>query len=511
MADLVKPARVRFAPSPTGHLHLGGARVALFDYLLAHQTGGQFILRIEDTDRKRFVPGAEEELMAGLRWLGLQWDEGPDVGGPFGPYRQSERKEIYQHYAHQLIEQGQAFYCFCTPERLDKVRQEQLKNKEDPHYDGACRGLEPDEAARRVASGEKFVIRFKTPKTGTTTAVDVVRGPITVENRRLDDYILVKSDGLALYHLAAMVDDHLMGITHVFRGSEWLPTFPLHVQVVRAFGWEEPAWVHLSVFLKPSGKGKMSKRESADLLKDGYSIFVKDLEQLGYLPEAVINWITLMGWSYDDHTEFFTLPDLTQKFNLDHLNPSPAAINFTKLDYFNGLHIRSLADADLARRVKPFLTQAGCIQAGSPQAGYPQAGYPADDDRLLKVAPLIKERIATLDEAVDMAGFFFKDEVIPAPEELVAKGLTAAESAGVAKRAYAVLAALPELSVDQAEPPMRALVDELGLTPGQVFGILRVAVTGQKVSPPLFESMAVIGRPKVLERLKTAIALLEAL
>ena len=222
MTNLAQPVRVRFAPSPTGHLHLGGARTALYDYLLARQTGGQFILRIEDTDQKRLVAGAEEELMAGLRWLGIEWDEGPDVGGPYGPYRQSERKQLYQKYAHQLIDQGQAYYCFCTQDRLERVREEQQKRKETPHYDGTCRLLDPAEAASRVEAGEKHVIRFKTPKEGTTTVRDLLRGDITVENRTVDDTILVKSDGLALYHLAAMVDDHEMKITHVIRGSEWL-------------------------------------------------------------------------------------------------------------------------------------------------------------------------------------------------------------------------------------------------------------------------------------------------
>ena len=234
MTNEMKPVRVRFAPSPTGHMHLGSARTALYDYLLARKTGGQFILRIEDTDRKRFVPGTEEELMEGMRWLGLEWDEGPDVGGPYGPYRQSERKEIYRAYAEQLIEQGDAYYCFCSTERLERVRQEQQKRKEPPHYDGTCRDLPLDEARRRVEAGEPHVIRFRTPQTGTTVVQDVLRGEIRVENRTLDDYIIVKSDGLALYHLAAMVDDYLMKITHVIRGSEWLPTFPLHALIVRA-------------------------------------------------------------------------------------------------------------------------------------------------------------------------------------------------------------------------------------------------------------------------------------
>jgi glutamyl-tRNA synthetase len=489
-----KPVVVRFAPSPTGRTHLGSGRTALYNYLFARQTGGKFILRIEDTDQKRYVPGAEQELIDGLHWLGIQWDEGPDIGGPNGPYYQTQRRGIYQQHASWLIEHGHAYPCFCTPDRLEKVRQEQMKNKQNPRYDGTCRRLDPDEAARRVATGERHVVRFKVPAEGSITVRDHVRGDITVENSSLDDMILIKSDGLALYHLAAMVDDHLMGVTHVIRGSEWLSTFPLHGHILRAFGWERPIFVHLSIFLKPSGKGKMSKRESAEAMKDGHSIFITDLRQLGYLPEAAVNWTALMGWSYDDHTEFFTMDDLLQKFSLEKLNPAPAAINFTKLDYFNGLHIRSLETGDLAQRVRPFMEQAGFV---------------ADEATLLKAVPLIRERLVTLDEAPQWIGFFFREEVLPAPEDLIGSKMSASESAAAARRALAVLEGLPELTLESAEPPMRLLADELGLQAGQLFGILRVAVTGQKVSPPLFESMEIIGRGKVLERLKRAAEVLE--
>jgi glutamyl-tRNA synthetase len=489
------PVRVRFAPSPTGHTHLGSGRTALYDFLLARQTGGQFILRIEDTDRKRFVPGAEEELMAGLRWLGLSWDEGPDVGGPHGPYRQSERREIYQEHAQRLIASGHAYPCFCSAEALEQKRREAQANRMPARYDGTCRRLDPGEAARRVAAGERHVVRFRMPRDGEITVRDRVRGAITVENRQLDDFVIVKSDGLALYHLAAMVDDHLMKITHVIRGEEWLPTFPLHAHIVRALGWREPEFVHLSVFLKPSGKGKMSKRESAALVKDGYSIFIKDLQALGYTPEGVVNWIALMGWSLDDKTEFFTLADLVKSFSLERLNPSPAAINFTKLDHFNGLHIRALPEAELARRVRPHLEAAGLR---------------VDEGTLAGAVPLIRERMVTLDEAVQVGGFFFRDTVVPRAEDLVGKHLSAAQSAAIAAESLAILEALPELTAELADPALRALAERQGLNPGQVFGILRAAVTGQTVSPPLFESMAVIGREKVLARVRAGIEILKA-
>ncbi len=489
-----QPARVRFAPSPTGHTHLGSGRTALYDYLLARQTGGQFILRIEDSDQKRYVEGAEQELMDSLRWLGLEWDEGPDKGGPYGPYRQSERKEIYQQYAWELVERGSAYPCFCSADRLAELRQEQQSRRETGRYDGRCRRIPPAEAAARVADGEPHVIRFKMPHEGSITVNDYVRGEITVENANLDDYILVRSDGLALYHLAAMVDDHLMKISHVIRGSEWLPTFPLHVHILRALGLQEPVFVHLSVFLKPSGKGKMSKRETAALMQDGYSIFIKDLKELGYTPEGVLNWIALMGWSYDDHTEFFTLADLVDKFSLERLNPAPAAINFTKLDHFNGLHIRSLSDEEIARRVQPF---------------FEIAGYATSQDKLLRIAPLIRERMVTLDDAVPMAGFFFKDQVMPAAQELVGKNMTPAESLRAVQRTYHLLAGLRDFSHESAEGPLRELADELGIKAGQLFGILRVAVTGQIVSPPLLESMAILGRDVVLDRLQVAARMLE--
>lgn len=492
----IKPARTRMAPSPTGRFHLGGARTALFDYLLARQTGGQFILRFEDTDRKRFVPGSEEEVVRSLDWLGITPDESPFHGGKYGPYRQTERREIYQQYAKILVEKGSAYPCFCTPERLAQMRKEQEALKvERVRYDGLCRRLDPGEAARRIASGEKHVIRFKMPYDGTTTTHDHLRGDIVTENKYLDDYVLMKSDGLPTYHLAAIVDDHEMQITHVLRGSEWLPTFPLHAQIVRAFGWEEPVWVHLSIFLKPSGKGKLSKRDKAVAMQDGYSIFMGDFDSLGYIPEGMLNWIALMGWGVPEN-DVMTLAQMIERFSIDHLTPSPAAINFQKLDHYNGTHIRLLATEDLARRIKPYLTDAG---------------FEVDNETLLKVTPLIQERLVTLDDCIPFAGFFFKETVEPSHEDLVAKGLDAAQSADLAHKMYEILATLPDLSHQTAEPPMREFVEKSGLSAGQVFGILRVAVTGQKVSPPLFESMEIIGKDKVLLRVQKAIEILSAM
>jgi glutamyl-tRNA synthetase len=484
------PVRVRFAPSPTGHFHIGGARTALYNVLLAKQTGGQFILRSEDTDTKRSTPEALQELMEALRWLGLQWDEGPDIGGPHAPYNQVARKDLYLKYAQELLDKGHAYRCFCAPERLTQVRESQQKLKQPPRYDGRCRALAPAEADARAAAGEQFTIRFKTLKDGTTTVTDRLRGEMTFKNSDFDDFIIVKSDGLALYHLAAMADDYLMGITHVFRGSEWLGTFPLHAMIIRALGWPEPEWCHLSVFLKPAGKGKMSKRD----VTNEQSIFVLELREMGYLPEAINNWIALMGASFGAEERLMSLDEMAQAFNLAHLNPAPARVNFEKLDHFNGRYIRQLAPRDLQARLTPFFLKAGLTP---------------DDTTLARIVPIIQERIVTLDDAVELAAFFFRPDPVLKPEALVAKGLTAAQSLAALQRATAIITAAPEFSHAALEAPLRALAEELGQKPGQLFGIVRVAVTGQPISPPLFESMEIVGREATLRRLAAAEAALQ--
>lgn len=486
--------RVRFGPSPTGITHMGSARTALYNYVLAHQTGGQFILRIEDTDQKRYDPEAENDLISGLKWLGLNWDEGPDIGGPFGPYRQSERKDLYLNAAETLVSNGHAFYCFCSKEALNLAKQEQQKRNEHPRYPGTCREIPPEDARKRVSAGEEHVVRFKMPKEGTTTVVDQIRGEITFENALLDDYVLVKSDGFAVYHLATMIDDHYMKITHVLRGEEWIPTFPLHAQIYRAMGWVEPEWVHLSLFLKPSGKGKMSKRDSEAMAASGESVFIRDMKKLGYLPEAILNWIVLMGWSFDDQTEFFTLEEMIEKFSIRKLNPKNAAIDFKKLDYYNGLHIRHLSIEDLAQRLKPFLAEAG---------------YAAEDAVLTKIAELLQPRLTTLDEVADWVSFIFVDQVSPRSEDLVGKGMGVSEALLVLEKLYGILEHATAFNYDELEQPIRDLATELNLKLGQVFGVLRIALTAQTVSPPLIESMEILGREKTLDRLNMAIALLK--
>jgi len=368
-----------------------------------------------------------------------------------------------------------------------------MKRKENPHYDGTCRVLAPDESARRIANGEPYTIRFKIPLEGTTVAHDHLRGDIVTENKQLNDQVILKTDGMPTYHLAAMVDDHEMQITHVVRGSEWLGTFPLHVNIVRAFGWEEPVWAHLSVFLKPSGKGKMSKRDAPDAMKDGYSVFIKDMQDLGFTPEGVLNWCALMGWGVAEG-DVMTTDQMIERFDIGHLTPSPAAVNFQRLDHFNATHIRLLTTEDLAARIKPYFTRSGLN---------------VDDGILLKIVPLIRERLTTLDDCLSFGSFFFKEDVSPVAEDLIAKGLDAKQCAEIARRSYQILAEQPVISHEGSEPPMRAYVESSGFSANQVFGILRVAVTGQKVSPPLFESMEVIGKEKCLARILNAVEILE--
>jgi glutamyl-tRNA synthetase len=418
------------------------------------------------------------------------------MGGPRGPYRQTERREIYQNYARELIESGHAYYCFCPTPKADDANS--APEQRQQHRDICLsRELPIAEADSRIAAGEAHTIRFKMPRDGNITVTDALRGNITVENSTLDDYVLVKSDGLPVYHLAVVIDDHLMEITHAIRTSEWLPTFPLHGHIYYAFGWEQPVWIHPSIFLKPDGKGKMSKRDTDALLEEGKSIFLGDFDKMGYLPEAVINWAALIGWSYDDKTEFFTLEDLVEKFSVEKLNPSPAAINFSKLDHFNGLHIRALSVDDLAERIRPFFVQAG-YQIN-------------DDEKLRQVAEVLQIRLGNLAEAPEKGGFFFNDEIHPEPESLVGKKMTASESLAMARHIQTLIQSLPDFSEETANQPLRDLATELGLKAGHVFGFLRNALTAQQVSPPVFETMTIIGRKKVLERINNAIATLEEL
>nr|WP_290669117.1 glutamate--tRNA ligase [Ardenticatena sp.] len=489
-----KSARVRFAPSPTGYLHVGGARTALFDWLLARKTGGQFILRIEDTDRKRYVPDSLDDIEEHLRWLGLQWDEGPDVGGPYGPYFQSERLEHYRRAAEELIAKGWAYRCYCTPERLEQSRQERQKRGEPPGYDRRCRFMSDEERAELEAQGAPYVVRLKVPLEGETVVHDLIRGEIRFENKTLEDVVLLKSDGYPTYHLAVVVDDHLMQITHVLRGDEWIPSAPIHVMLYEALGWEQPQWVHLPLILDPSGKGKLSKRKkkNPDGTESETMTLVREFREAGYLPEAMFNFIALLGWAYSGDEEIFTPEQAIQKFDLKDIKKSPAVFSYEKLEWMNGVYIRKLSPEDLAERIVPFMQKAGLNVTA---------------EQLVPLVPDIQERIKTLAEAPGMLDFFFRDIETPAPEALIPKKMDAEKTRHALEAARATLANV-EWEHDAIETALRQLAKDLGLKAGQLFQPIRIAITGKRVAPPLFTTIEHLGRERVLERLDRAIATL---
>jgi len=476
--------RTRYAPSPTGDPHLGNIRTALFAWLLARHHGGQFILRIEDTDRARYVESGVEAQMRALRWLRLDWDEGPDVGGPFAPYVQSERLAIYREHVDLLLKSGWAYFCFCSPERLDQVRKEQQARKQPPKYDRFCRDLTPEQRGASETQGIQPVVRFKTPLTGDTVTRDVLRGTVAFQNETLDDFVLLKSDGFPTYHLASIVDDHLMEITHVLRGDEWLSSAPRHVLLYQAFGWEPPLFAHLSRILGPD-RSKLSKRHGAHS--------ALEYRDQGYLPDAVVNFLALLGWSLDDHTEIIDRDTLIENFGLDRVLPNPAVFNAEKLEWMNGVYIRQMPVQELAEQIRPFLER--------------QLGRRIDPDALGRVTPLIQERIKTLAEAVDMADFFFHDDLRYETKTLLGKQFAddARGAAGALEIAISRLESVPAWEHEALEATVRPLAGELGLKTGDLFGVVRVAVTGKTATPPLFETMEILGRGRTLERLRAAL------
>jgi glutamyl-tRNA synthetase len=490
--------RVRFAPSPTGLLHIGGARTALFNWLLAHGQArregrdGAFLLRIEDTDRNRYVEGAEQGIVDILRWFGLDWDEGPDVGGPLGPYRQSERTDLYREHAARLLKSGHAYHCFCTPERLQQVREEQTARKEAPGYDRFCRDLAPETVQANLAAGMPSSIRFRMPLDGETRVVDLLRGEIVFQNANLEDLILLKSDGYPTYHLANVVDDHLMQISHILRGEEWIPTAPIHVRLYDAFGWEAPQFAHMPLILAPGG-GKLSKRHG--------STAMEEFRAQGYLPEALMNYLALLGWSLDGTTEMFSRDDLLQTFTLERVNPSPGTFDYNKLRWFNQQYINHvLTLEDLTLRVMPFLAEAGLIAPGPFAPDHP------DFVRVLPAMALLKDRLETLAEAPELMAYFLQPDLEPYDTALLIPKKMTREDTLTALEAVAAL--LPEVDLDEEEATearFRALADALGLKPGSLFMPVRVAVTGRTQSPGLFETLRVIGAERVRGRVAEAI------
>ncbi len=476
--------RTRIAPSPTGDPHVGTAYVALFNYAWARRNGGQFVLRIEDTDRQRGHPASERMIFSALRWLGLTWDEGPDVGGPHGPYRQSERTEIYRRHADELLRTGGAYPCFCTPERLEALRAEQREKKLASGYDGRCRALPAEEARRRRDAGEPSVVRLAMPREDSMVVTDLLRGEVRFERPQMDDQVLLKSDGFPTYHLANVVDDHLMKISHVIRAEEWLSSLPKHVQLYRAFGWEMPVFCHLPL-LRNADRSKISKRRNP--------VSLNHYQRAGYLPEALLNYLALMGWGMPDGREEFTRDEFVSSFSLERISLGGPVFDQEKLAWLNGKYLRRLSPAELLARLR---------------------GHLLGDEYMLKVLPLVQDRIDTLEAFFDYAHFFFAGEVVydgDAMKQLVPKTRTAAEAA----RAFQALLEdhldpLLEWDAAHVEAALRSFAEGAGWSAKEAFMAVRVAATGRVATPPLFETLAVLGKEVVRRRLRRAIEALGA-
>jgi glutamyl-tRNA synthetase len=472
--------RTRFAPSPTGWLHVGTARTALFNYLFARRHGGAFVLRIEDTDAERNVEGGAQALAEALRWLGLTWDEGYEVGGEGGPYVQTERLDRYRTAVNTLIAKGVAYPCYCTPEELEERAAARRARGLPPGYDGHCRELGTRQVQAYQAEGRPVAVRFRLPDEGETVVTDLVRGRVAFDNATLSDFVILRANGVPTYMLAAVYDDVDMRISHVIRGEDLFPSTARQVHVFDALGRPEPpAFAHLPLLVGPDGK-KLSKRHG--------SVALETFRSEGYLPEALVNYLALLGWSYDDHTELFRLEELERVFSIERVTHNPATFDPKKLDALNGHYMRTLEPADFARRSLAFVRAAG----------YPDA----DVGLLTAVAPLVTERVRRLDEVPGMVGFLLSDEVGIDPAD-AAKVLTPDGRDFLAAAAKA-LAGLEAWTAEAIEATLRGLAAERGLGAKRAFQPIRLAVTGRLVSPPLFESMALLGRERSLARIQAA-------
>ncbi|MEO0285706.1 MAG: glutamate--tRNA ligase [candidate division WOR-3 bacterium] len=472
--------RVRFAPSPTGYLHVGGARTALYNWLFARKNGGKFILRIEDTDRTRYVPGSVDDIMESLRWLGLVWDE--------GPYFQSERIQIYREHANLLLEKGHAYRCFCSPERLDELRKEQMARGLKPGYDRKCRSLPAEESNKLAKEGKPFVIRLKVPLDREIVFEDYLRGTIKVKGSELEDIILLKSDGFPTYHLANVVDDHLMGITHVMRADEWIPSTPYHVFMYEAFGWEAPVFAHLPVILAPDGKGKLSKRHGATS--------VLEFRKMGILPEALVNFLALLGWSPGGDREIISLEEMIELFDLRKVGKRGSVFDFNKLYWMNSYYIRNKDLKELLVLSKPFYQDAGIELQEK------------DDNTLLNVLSLYRERVKTLSELPAVTKYFFTDDIEYDPEGLK-KHLSSKEKFSILREFTKTLVEIDSFTKERIEQKLREFATEKGVHPKELIHPIRILLTGKTIGPGLFELMEVLGREACIRKLERGISILE--
>ncbi len=469
-----RPVRVRIAPSPTGDPHVGTAYIALFNYAFAKSRGGKFILRIEDTDRARSTPESEAAILRALGWVGLGWDEGPDKDGPYRPYRQSERLAIYQRELAPLVASGAAYRCFCAAERLEAVRIEQRRQGLFVGYDGQCRACTPADVEARVRAGEPFVVRLAMPRTGETVVVDRLRGEVKFDNAQIDDQILLKTDGFPTYHLANVVDDHLMEITHVIRAEEWLSSTPKHVQLYKAFGWRAPEWVHMPL-LRNADKSKISKRKnpvSVDYYRDA-----------GFLPEALLNYLGTMGWSIAGDREQFTLDEMVAAFSFDRVSLGGPVFDLVKLSAMNADYLRALSDAEIVRRLRD---------------------WRLSDDRLRALIPLVRERMQRLDEFVPLTEFFFSGDLDYAPvaKDLLPKERTPKQVSDLLTLFGEALDTQRDFSPAGLEAFARGFAEKNAWSSKELFMLLRLAATAKKATPPLFETLSGLGRELCRRRIR---------
>ena len=482
--------RVRFAPSPTGALHVGGARTALYNWLYARHTGGTFVLRIEDTDEVRSTDESLNVILEGLKWMGLDWDEGPSLSkpGPFGPYFQMQRLDQYAPLLKELTEKGLAYPCYCTPEEVEKMREKALLNKRPPKYDGTCRSLSPAQRAAKEKEGRKAVLRFKTPTEGSVDFTDIVRGPVHFDNALLDDFVIAKASGVPTYNCAVVIDDHLMEITHVIRGDDHISNTPRQMLLYKAWGWAPPQFAHISMILGPDGS-RLSKRHGA--------VSVVEYRDAGYLPGAVRNYLALLGWSTEDSQQLFEKDELKDKFTLERCKPSPATFDPAKLLWMNGEYIRKTPVKELVRMAIPFMKKSGLIQRDPSSQ---------ESARLETVVELEHEKIKLLADIPHLVDFLLKDEVIYEPEA-VEKVLKKPGASAVVLDLADRFAKLEPFTAQATEKACRDYAVEKGLKTSLVFHPVRVSVSGRTQGPSLFHMLEVLGKDKVLERMKKALGL----
>jgi glutamyl-tRNA synthetase len=473
--------RVRFAPSPTGALHIGGARTALFNWLFARNQKGKFILRIEDTDRERSTLEANRAIFEGLEWLGLDWDEGPNVGGPFGPYHQTERVEIHQKHAQQLLNEGKAYYCFCTPEELDRKRKEAEARKEAPRYDGHCRKLSEAEIKKKVESGIPKVVRFLLPPVGETVVDDLVRGKVVFKNELLDDFVILKSDGFPTYNFACVVDDRLMETTHVIRGDDHLSNTPRQILLYQAFGWALPKFAHIPMILGKD-KARLSKRHGATS--------VIEYSRLGYLPEAMLNYIAKLGWGCGNQ-EIFSREELIEKFSLAGVNKNPAVFDVEKLNWLNGQYIRKILPERLFDLCEPLLIEA----FGTHDLAY-----------MKKVVTAFHDRLVLIPDIVTLSGYFFKDAFEYDPKG-VEKYFKPENSRKILETLKERLGKVDPFTKENIEPVFKQLAAEMNVKLGVIIHPCRLALTGRLETPPMYDVVEILGKEKVLQRLTKCLVL----